>query len=212
MRNIFKVAMFAWLAFAIPAAYADPIGGSNNIDCAADNCFGSLITLEYAEVNNDPQHFHITLTIDTSANTIADAFIQAVAIKTVNGNSDKISGSLLSTTAAGAWTYVLGGLANGCSVGSSGFQCVSTSDTTNVVGPGKIYEWVFDATVTSSFMLGDLASHVKVNYDTPNQAKGLQTSAGITLQKGNEVPEPHTLALLAIGWLAIGLARRRRQR
>lgn len=210
MKNFLKALIVGSFALMMAPAHADPIGGPTNINCLATNCFGSLITLAYNEIT--PTNYHITLTIDTSTYTgTGTDWIQAVAIKPASGTT--ATGSLLSTTAPPTWTFLLGGQANGCTGTINGFLCASSGTPATV---GVIYEWVFDVNVSnpSLWLLAFLGAHVQVNYDGIGKPNGMQTSAPITLQNGgggpNEIPEPHTLALLGLGLLGLMFVRRRR--
>jgi len=183
-------------------AHADPIGPN------CGSCFGNIFTLEFEAITSTD--YHITLTINGTGYTGgAGDFVTGVAIKPA---SQITGGSLISTTAPGTWTFKVGGLNNGnCDGSGSGFECAS--DGTSALIKGNTYEWVFDATVddSSKWLLDSLEASIKVNYGPGN---GLITSENITLQEGgppNEIPEPQTLALLALGLLALASVRRKRQ-
>jgi len=214
MKNLFKALLLTAFAFAGTSAFADPIGGPNDPPCAT--CFGSVYTLEYVADTNDPLHFTISLTIDTSDYSGAGSFISAVSIK-VASQIEATSGLTTPPPGTGTWTDAFGQVnsATGdCSGGGSGWLCASSTDNLAVVGDGLVYTWIFDVYVDNinRWMLDSLEASIKANYDPP---EGLITSENITLQNGgppNETPEPQTLALLGLGLLALAYVRRRRVR
>ncbi len=210
MKNLFKSLFVGTFALVMAHANADPIGGPNNIDCTTENCFGSLITLEYEAVT--ATNYKIHLFIDTTDYTgAATNWIAAVAIKPASD----ATGSLIGNP-SGTWNYLAGGLNNGaCNGNGAGFMCASTPGMTALTD-GSTYEWVFDVTSPGTkWDLAALGSHVKVDYVNDSDcANGCNTSADITLQNGGgppqEIPEPQTLGLLGLGLLGLALIRRRR--
>ena len=190
------------------AAHADPIGTTEN-PCSNDSCFGNVFTLQYEEVGGSDTHYLVHLLIDTSGYSGAGDSVSDVAFKIVPQWTDMTSYSLTAAPGGvGLWALQTGGInAAGCSGSGNGFLCVNDGANTGAPLPfAGVYEWIFDIVVADADSWKFSSSSVDARYGI----RGNLTSEPITLQPYDppELPEPGTLALVALALAIMAAAKR----
>ena len=106
------------------------------------------------------------------------------------------------------WALQTGGInAAGCSGSGNGFLCVNDGANTGAPLPfAGVYEWIFDIVVADADSWKFSSSSVDARYGI----RGNLTSEPITLQPYDppELPEPGTLALVALALVILAAAKR----
>ena len=215
MFRVVRVVLLAFVAIAMSSTLAR--AGSIGPTCGS--CQGSIYTLENLGLapidlytaDNSFDTWRIALTIDTSDYTGSGVRIDEVAVKV---SSSANTAKLVDAPGGVAlWQLVPGGLnANGCSGSGSGFECSDwiVGSVGGAVIPGPLLTWIFDIDISSPLLSGTNQASIKARYVNDTNGKvGALLSENITLGPPVGVPEPGTLALLAIGVAAM-VARRRR--
>jgi hypothetical protein len=197
---------------------ADPIGPI----CGGSGCYGGVYQLVGQQVGNNPLHYLFGVIMDLSNSTIPGTSIEAVAIKVTSSTANILNAIFVGTNANGVWSQpILGGLSNGgCSAGSEGFACTQHSGLAQLTGQPGLLGFVFDITLKPGESFLFTTASLKIDFGSAN---GQLLSQPITIQPGVPVinpncigdacavPEPAPLALVAVGLIAAGIARKKTQ-
>ena len=170
--------------------FADTISVSN-----ANDGFGSSYTLTAVCTGN---LCDVTLKIDTTSVGAAYTDISNVDFKI--GTSDALTGTLVAPTTD--WSTITSSLSSGGCLGGNSDGQICSSATKDFADTGTVLTWSW----TNVQVTGDLTiGHVGYKYDTSDTlGKGLIVSDDYP----TNVPEPHTLSLLAIGLLGLVVVRK----
>jgi hypothetical protein len=191
-------ALFAGTAQAVSVEYNGGI-----FDFTASNCVGTTC--------------NITYTADFT-NFVAGGQTNIGGLQwTVSGNP--VTAVNLVLPATGSWDGALSGVslsANGCSGGANGAVCLEASGPSYLPTTGS-YSWTFLATFSSplaaDFNATNTGNPIRMWFvDSRGNNRGLMScvTGNANGECGTSVPEPGTLALIGLGLLGIGAARRRR--
>jgi len=195
---------FVLMILAMPRVGAATPILSDVVNCGKVNCFGTTIGFIVDDGGTTDNTYTAILTIDTTEYSGSQDFISAVDFKV---GSSVTSAQLLSAPGIDTnWkTVVNSGQSSGaCSGSGTGFvtSCDSAPVAEAPIGGSLTWMWTFTTTSFVDF------GHIGVKF---NNAAG--TTPGQLISVGaTQVPEPSSLALLALGTVALAFGSRRRAR